>query len=489
MLFNSYTFILLFLPLAAAGYFLLHRYVSAKWAFLFLLAASLGFMSLWNLHFSLVLLASVVINFLCGTSLSRVAQKGGKNKRIIFVLAIVFNILYLGFFKYSNFFVENINAVFATEMPRLSLLLPLGISFYTFMQIAWLTDIYRRGGYRYDFLNYCLYVTFFPYVISGPIAYHSEIIPQFKSGNVGIFNLANVCRGLFIFSMGLFKKAAIADALAVIADGGFAATGNLTFTEAWLTSLSYTMQLYFDFSGYTDMAIGVALIFNIELPANFNSPYKSLDIREFWRRWHITLSRFLRDYIYIPLGGNRAGEVRLYVNLMLTFLIGGLWHGAAWTFVFWGFLHGAALCLHRLWMKTGISLPKIPAWFITFNFINAAWVFFRASSIGDAFRILKSMAGLNGVLVSPNLAGSAFWQKMTALGVQFGHWRAHLPEVEPMEYFLCILLIPVVLFLKNSNYYLGQFVPTWKNATWTALMLTLGLLLLNRTSSFLYFNF
>ena len=489
MLFNSYTFILLFLPLAAAGYFLLHRYVSAKWAFLFLLAASLGFMSLWNLHFSLVLLASVVINFLCGTSLSRVAQKGGKNKRIIFVLAIVFNILYLGFFKYSNFFVENINAVFATEMPRLSLLLPLGISFYTFMQIAWLTDIYRRGGYRYDFLNYCLYVTFFPYVISGPIAYHSEIIPQFKSGNVGIFNLANVCRGLFIFSMGLFKKAAIADALAVIADGGFAATGNLTFTEAWLTSLSYTMQLYFDFSGYTDMAIGVALIFNIELPANFNSPYKSLDIREFWRRWHITLSRFLRDYIYIPLGGNRAGEVRLYVNLMLTFLIGGLWHGAAWTFVFWGFLHGAALCLHRLWMKTGISLPKIPAWFITFNFINAAWVFFRASSIGDAFRILKSMAGLNGVLVSPNLAGSAFWQKMTTLGVQFGHWRAHLPKAETMEYFLCILLIPVVLLLKNSNHYLNQFTPTWKNAMWAALMLAWGLLLLNRTSTFLYFNF
>ena len=249
------------------------------------------------------------------------------------------------------------------------------------------------------------------------------------------------------------------------------------------------MQLYFDFSGYTDMAIGVALIFNIELPANFNSPYKSLDIREFWRRWHITLSRFLRDYIYIPLGGNRAGEMRLYVNLLLTFLIGGLWHGAAWTFVFWGFLHGAALCLHRLWMKTGLSLPKIPAWLITFNFLNAAWVFFRASSIGDAFRILKGMAGLNGVLVSPNLAGSAFWQKMTTLGVQFGHWRAHLPRAETMEYFLCILLIPVVLLLKNSNHYLNQFTPTWKNAMWAALMLTWGLLLLNRTSSFLYFNF
>ena len=489
MLFNSYTFILVFLPLVAAGYFLLHRYVSAKWAFLFLLAASFGFMSFWNLHFSLVLLASVLINFLYGTFLSAAVQRNPKSKRIVFASAIAFNILYLGFFKYSNFFIENINAVFATEMSRLDLLLPLGISFYTFMQIAWLTDIYRRGGYRYDFFNYCLYVTFFPYVISGPIAYHSEIIPQFKSEKVGIFNLSNVCRGLFIFSMGLFKKAAIADTLAVIADGGFAATGNLTFTEAWLTSLSYTMQLYFDFSGYTDMAIGIALIFNIKLPANFNSPYKSLDIREFWRRWHITLSRFLRDYIYIPLGGNRAGEMRLYVNLLLTFLIGGLWHGAAWTFVFWGFLHGAALCLHRLWMKTGLSLPKIPAWLITFNFLNAAWVFFRASSIGDALRILKGMAGLNGVLVSPNLAGSAFWQKMTALGVQFGHWRAHLPEVEPMEYFLCILLIPVVLFLKNSNYYLGQFVPTWKNATWTALMLTLGLLLLNRTSSFLYFNF
>lgn len=489
MLFNSYTFILIFLPLVAAAYFLLHRFASAKWALLFLLTASLSFTSFWNVYFALALIVSVLFNFLCGTALSAAAQKDAKSKKPIFILSIVFNVLYLGFFKYSNFFMENINVLFQANIQRLDLLLPLGISFYTFMQIAWLTDIYRRGGYRYDFLNYCLYVTFFPYVISGPIAYHSEIIPQLQSKNVGIFNIYNVCRGLFIFSIGLFKKAAIADALAVIADGGFAATGNLTFTEAWLTSLSYTMQLYFDFSGYTDMAIGIALIFNIELPANFNSPYKSLDIREFWRRWHITLSRFLRDYIYIPLGGNRAGEVRLYVNLMLTFLIGGLWHGAAWTFVFWGFLHGAALCLHRLWMKTGISLPKIPAWLITFNFINAAWVFFRASSIGDAFRILKGMAGLNGILVSPNLTGSAFWQKMTAFGVQFGQWRAHLPKAEPIEYFLCILLIPVVLFAKNSNQYFGQFVPGWKNALWVSLMMIAGLLLLNRTSSFLYFNF
>jgi len=489
MLFNSYTFILIFLPLVAAAYFLLHRFAAAKWAFLFLLTASLSFMSFWNVHFALTLIVSVLFNFICGTALSAAAQKDAKSKKPIFILSIVFNVLYLGFFKYSNFFLENINVLFQANIQRLDLLLPLGISFYTFMQIAWLTDIYRRGGYRYDFLNYCLYVTFFPYVISGPIAYHSEIIPQLQSKNVGIFNISNVCRGLFIFSIGLFKKAAIADTLAVIADGGFAATGNLTFTEAWLTSLSYTMQLYFDFSGYTDMAIGIALFFNIDLPANFNSPYKSLDIREFWRRWHITLSRFLRDYIYIPLGGNRAGELRLYINLMLTFLIGGLWHGAAWTFVFWGFLHGSALCIHRIWMKTGLSMPKVPAWLITFNFINAAWVFFRASSLSDAFRILKGMAGLNGILVSPNLTGSAFWQKMTAFGVQFGQWRAHLPKAEPIEYFLCILLIPVVLFAKNSNQYFGQFVPGWKNALWVSLMMIAGLLLLNRTSSFLYFNF
>jgi alginate O-acetyltransferase complex protein AlgI len=489
MLFNSYTFILIFLPLVATVYFLLNRYFAVKWARLFLLIASLGFLSFWNVYFALVLICSVLFNYACGSALSISAERGAKSKKLIFIVAIAANILFLGFFKYCNFFLDNVNTIFSTQIRTLHILLPLGISFYTFMQIAWLTDIYRHGGFRYDFLSYCLYVTFFPYVISGPIAYHSEVIPQLQSEKARRFNKTNLCRGLFIFSIGLFKKTVIADTLALVADGGFGALGALTFTEAWLTSLSFTMQIYFDFSGYTDMAIGAALVFNIDIPANFNSPYKSLDIREFWRRWHITLSRFLRDYIYIPLGGNRKGEYRTLTNLMLTFLIGGLWHGAAWTFVFWGFLHGAALCVHRLWMKAGIRMNKVLAWFLMFNFINIAWVFFRAPSWNDALKILKGMAGLHGILVSPRLAGNPFWQKLTVIGIRFGEWRANLPSAETYIYFFCILLILFVLIAKNSNELLQRFQPNWKNALAVSLMMILGLLLLNETSSFVYFNF
>jgi alginate O-acetyltransferase complex protein AlgI len=489
MLFNSYSFILIFLPLVATIYFLLTNYLPVKWARLFLLAASLGFVSFWNIYFALVLICSVVFNYAFGSAISAADQQTEKKRKILFIAAVAANIFFLGFFKYSNFFLDNVNAIFATQIRTLHILLPIGISFYTFMQIAWLTDIYRSGGFRYDFLSYCLYVTFFPYVISGPIAYHTEVISQMHSEKARRFNKANLCRGLFIFSIGLIKKTVIADTLALIADGGFGASGMLTFTEAWLTSLSYTMQLYFDFSGYTDMAIGIALIFNIDLPANFNSPYKSLDIREFWRRWHMTLSRFLRDYIYIPLGGNRHGEYRTLASLILTFLIGGLWHGAAWTFVFWGFLHGAALCVHRLWLKTGIRMNKVIAWFLTFNFINVAWVFFRAPDFNDALKILKGMAGLNGILVSPNLAGSPFWQQMTVIGIRFGEWRTNLPNAETPVYFFCILLIPFVLITRNSNELLKNFSPNWKNALAVSLMIVMGLLLLNETSSFLYFNF
>ena len=357
------------------------------------------------------------------------------------------------------------------------------------MQIAWITDIYRHGGFRYDFVSYCLYVTFFPYVISGPIVYHKEIIPQLESKEAQKFNIDNLCRGVFIFSIGLFKKTAIADTLAIIANGGFDASSALGFTEAWLTSLSFTMQLYFDFSGYTDMAIGAALIFNIDIPANFNSPYKSLDIREFWHRWHITLSRFLRDYIYIPLGGNRSGELRTLTNLMLTFLIGGLWHGAAWTFVFWGFLHGLGLVVHRLWIKTGFHLNKVFAWILTFNFVNIAWIFFRAKSWNDALKILKGMAGINGIFISPNLADNPFWQKLTVIGIRFGEWRENLPNTETIIYFLCVLLIPFILLTKNSNQLLETFSPNWENALITALIMACGLLLLNQATVFLYFKF
>ncbi|HDQ04105.1 MAG TPA: MBOAT family protein [Deltaproteobacteria bacterium] len=489
MLVNSYSFILVFLPLVAAAYFFINKYFPQKWSRLFLIIASLIFMSLWNPYFAVVLIGSVLFNFIAGSALSAAFNDPGRRKRIIFIVAIAFNILLLGFFKYTNFFLGSISSVFSVEISPLNLILPIGISFYTFMQIAWLTDIYRHGGYRYDFISYCLYVTFFPYVISGPIAYHKEIIPQFAQEKTGRFNADNVCRGIFIFAIGLFKKTVIADTLAIVANSGYDVASTLTFMEAWLTSLSFTMQIYFDFSGYTDMAIGAALIFNIVLPINFNSPYKALNIADFWKRWHLTLTRFLRDYLYIPLGGNRKGELRTGINIMLTFLIVGLWHGAAWSFVFWGFLNGALSIIYRYWRRLGITMNKALAWFLFFNWFNVSAVFFRAHNWEDAFKVLKGMVGLNGIYISPSLADSAFWQKLTVIGIQFGSWRENLLPTDNIVYFLCVLLIPFVLFTKNSNELLDKYSPGWKNALAVALMMAIGLLLLNRSGVFLYFNF
>jgi D-alanyl-lipoteichoic acid acyltransferase DltB (MBOAT superfamily) len=357
------------------------------------------------------------------------------------------------------------------------------------MQIAWLTDIYRHGGYRYDFLSYCLYVTFFPYVVSGPIAYHKEVIPQMQSEETNRFNIANICRGLFIFSIGLFKKTAIADTLAIVVNGGYDVATTLTFTEAWLTTLSFTMQIYFDFSGYTDMAIGAALIFNIRLPVNFNSPYKALNIVDFWQRWHLTLSRFLRDYLYIPLGGSKKGESRTNVNIMLTFLICGFWHGASWLFLFWGFLHGAVTIFYRYWRRTGIRLHKALAWFLFFTFFNISAIFFRANTWGDAIKVLKGLLGMNGILVSPKLADNPFWQKMSAIGIRFGEWRENLPQMDSYIYFFCVVLILFVVLTKNSNELLGNFSPSRKTVLAVSLMMITGLLLLNQANIFLYFNF
>lgn len=257
---------------------------------------------------------------------------------------------------------------------------------------------------QHNFLNYGIFITFFPQLIAGPIVHHKEVIPQFASIKNKFLNYKNISIGLFIFSIGLFKKVAIADTFAVWATLGFDTAKSLSFFEAWATSLSYTFQLYFDFSGYCDMAIGSALLFNIKLPINFNSPYKSLNIQEFWRRWHITLGKFLTDYLYIPLGGSRISKFRTYINLMIVFLLSGFWHGAGWTFIFWGFLHGLAIVMHRIWMNLNFKMNKIIAWFITFNFVNFAWIFFRAKSWDDAIKVLKGMLDIQNIVFSDKFA-------------------------------------------------------------------------------------
>ena len=297
----------------------------------------------------------------------------------------------MGYFKYSDFFISNINFLFSSDISLLNLTLPLAISFFSFQQIAYLIDSYRNETKEYSFINYCIFITFFPQLIAGPIVHHKEMMPYFASPKTKVINHKNISKGIYIFSIGLFKKVVIADSFSIWATNGFDTAQTLSLLEAWATSLSYTFQLYFDFSGYCDMAIGAALLFNIKLPINFNSPYKATNIQDFWRRWHITLSRFLRDYIYIPLGGNRHGDTKTCANLMTTFLIGGIWHGAGWTFVFWGFLHGVALVIQKIWSELGFRLNKFVAWFITFNFVNIAWVFFRAKEWDDALKVLKGM--------------------------------------------------------------------------------------------------
>ncbi len=342
MLFNSFEFIFAFLPVIFIVYFLLTKLRLILASKIWLVAGSIFFYSWWNIAYLPLLLISLFFNFVVGSALGK--ENLRMNKKALLVAGIIINAAFLGYYKYSDFFITNINSAFNSNIELLNLALPLAISFFTFEQIIYLVDSYRGETKDYSLLDYSLFVTFFPKLIAGPIVYHNEIIPQFTSTMKKVINWKNISTGIFIFSIGLFKKVVIADSFAVWASQGFDQIETLTFFEGWITSLSYTFQLYFDFSGYCDMAIGIALLFNIHLLVNFNSPYKATDIQDFWRRWHITLGRFLTQYLYIPLGGNRKGKVRTYINIMIIFLVSGFWHGAGWTFIFWGFLHGSCIC-------------------------------------------------------------------------------------------------------------------------------------------------
>ena len=470
MLFNSYIFIFAFLPITFIGYFYLLKLRLITGAKAFLIFASLFFYAWWNVLYLPLILSSMLFNYVVGNILSNKAEQVKISKKAVLIFGISANIALLGYFKYSDFMIENFNLVFDASVSLLNLALPLAISFFTFQQIAYLVDSYRGETQEYDFLNYSLFVTFFPQLIAGPIVHHKEMMPQFASRWNLVKRYRNIAIGLFIFFMGLFKKVVIADTFAVWASNGFDKVEVLTFVEAWITSLSYTFQLYFDFSGYTDMAIGTALLFNIKLPINFNSPYKALDIQDFWRRWHITLSRFLKDYIYIPLGGNRKGNFKTYNNLLITFILGGIWHGAGWTFVFWGFLHGLALIIVHMWKKIGIKLYTFIAWFITFNFVNIAWIFFRAKEWDDALKVLKGM-----FLTLP------VWNIKLAL---------LLPK-EPINklYTFMICAFVIVLLVNNSNQFQKRFTANKIYFIWTLCLGLIAMYFMHRPTEFLYFNF
>ena len=395
VLFNSYPFIFLFLPVALLGYFALGRLGNLA-PVIWLALASLAFYASSNWQFVLLLLASIAFNYVVGLLLIS-ARLGSRLRFAALAIGVAGDLLVLGTFKYAGFLAANFNAIFSTGLT-VNILLPVGISFYTFTQIAFLVDAYRGNVARYALPHYALFVTYFPHLIAGPILHHRDMIPQFERAEAKRPDAHLILCGLIIFAIGLFKKTCLADGIQPLVALAFG-PNTPSFDQAWIGALSYAFQLYFDFSGYSDMAIGISLMFGIFLPLNFNSPYKAVNIIDFWRRWHMTLSQFLRDYLYIPLGGNRRGRVLRYVNLMVTMALGGLWHGAAWTFVIWGVLHGLYLCINHAWNNYGPAIgPRhapaadLAAFVLTFLSVVVAWVFFRADSLPSAITILSRMA-------------------------------------------------------------------------------------------------
>lgn len=401
MLFHSQAFLLLFLPLCLALYYALaHSRTARKWL---LILASLVFYGYWDVRFIPLLVGSVCVNWLFARAFGRTPR------RAVVAAGVAVNLLIIGVFKYADFFGDSLAALTGWQHEPWNVVLPLGISFFTFQQISYLVDLRHKGAPVYAFTDYALYVTFFPQLIAGPIVRHNEIIFQFALSPLRDGLYERLSRGVTLLVIGLLKKVVLADSLALVADPLFslAADGTgLTMAEGWTAAGAFGLQIYFDFSGYSDMAIGLGLLFGFGLPVNFNAPYVATSIRDFWRRWHITLSRFLRDYLYIPLGGSRHGIPRQFAALLVTMLLGGLWHGAGWTFVAWGGAHGLALAASHAWTRSGLRMPAAAGWLVTMLFVFLAWVLFRAETFGGAAEMLRSIAGGNGLSLAVRDVGS-----------------------------------------------------------------------------------
>jgi D-alanyl-lipoteichoic acid acyltransferase DltB (MBOAT superfamily) len=482
----------------------------------------LVFYGWWNPAYLVLILFSMFFNYLVGSRLAQSAfGAGGPHRKRLMIAGVAVNLGLLFYFKYFNFFIDTINASVGTSFVFEKIVLPLAISFFTFQQITYLVDSYRGDAKVYDLVEYALFVTFFPQLIAGPIVHHSEMMPQFARPETFRFRHRNLAIGGSIFIIGLSKKVVLADNVAGFADPAFDVASHgaaLTFFEAWGGVLAYTFQLYFDFSGYSDMAIGLGRLFGIRLPLNFNSPYKAENIIEFWRRWHMTLSRFLRDYLYIPLGGNRHGRVRRYGNLMVTMLLGGLWHGAGWTFVVWGGLHGAYLVVNHVWRwaRRAVGLGAAadrPTWLariVTFTAVAVAWAYFRADSVAAANGLVMGMAGVNGFLLPESygrlLGPVGEW--LGSMGWRFADDTGVFQGATQVVWLTALLFI--AWFVPNTQQIMRTYRPAlevsaidrlrgaerwlqWRPGAWAvvavATLAAISLLSLNRVSAFLYFQF
>jgi D-alanyl-lipoteichoic acid acyltransferase DltB (MBOAT superfamily) len=409
LLFTSGEFLFLFLPITLLVFFATARFVGKGAAAAWLAIASLVFYGYWRVEHTLLLVASIAFNYGFGEWILRARQQRPPFARMLLGLAIAANLAALAYFKYADFFLRTAADLAGADIPLLGVVLPLGISFFTFTQIAYLVDVWAGKVVERNPVHYALFVTYFPHLIAGPVLHHAEMMPQFRLADIYSPRLRCFTIGLAFLLMGLVKKVLVADSVAPVANMVFGHDPGATLatSTAWIGVVAYTLQIYFDFSGYSDMAVGLSLLIGVRLPYNFNSPYQAWNITEFWRRWHMTLSRFLRDYLYVPLGGNRHGRARRYVNLMLTMLLGGLWHGASWTFVFWGGLHGAYLVVNHFWLwlreRLGIGAATgIRAWMgraagvaLTMLCVMVGWVYFRATELESANGIVASMFGFN----------------------------------------------------------------------------------------------
>lgn len=523
MLFNSYFFICIFLPITLIGFFAIgqrgHHRIAVSW----LVGASLFFYGWWNPAYLWLILGSILFNYTTGIILGNQEQEGAKKG--VLVVGISINLATLGYFKYANFFVNNLNSAIGSDFHVNTMILPLAISFFTFQQITYLVDAYKGETREYNFLHYSLFVTFFPQLIAGPIVHHKEMLPQFVKDGVYRLKHENLAVGITVFAIGLFKKVCLADGIAQYATPVFQAAEagvSVSFIEAWGGALAYTFQLYFDFSGYSDMAIGLACMFGIQLPLNFNSPYKAINIIEFWSRWHMTLSRFFRDYLYVPLGGNRKGKIRQLSNLMITMLLGGLWHGAGWTFVMWGGLHGAYLVVNHIWhavqqglgcdLKKTTMFGRVTARLITFTAVVVSWVFFRAETFDGAMNILRGMSGQQDVVLRASYLGylnmiGNLGDYLVSQGVVFGA-PVLFGGLHQMVFLIFLSFLvwvapntQQIMFANTPEFekYSGEMKErpngyiVWKASTKYAIV-TAGILFwsiwnLSKQSEFLYFNF
>ncbi|TSC80427.1 MAG: membrane bound O-acyl transferase MBOAT family protein [Candidatus Peregrinibacteria bacterium Gr01-1014_25] len=521
MLFHSPQFLFVFLPLALLGFFAVGRWGSQALALLWLTCVSLFFYGYWNPAYLWLLGLSIIVNYPLGTILMR----RGTGGRALLIVGIAANLALLGYFKYANFFLDAAGTALGAPWTLGTIVLPLGISFFTFEQVAWLVESHQGKIPPTTFLRYCAFITNFPKLIAGPIVRPHEFLPQLQDAHWGRCRAENMSVGVTIFMIGLFKKVVLADTVATLVSPVFAASAagaSVTLLEAWGSLLAYALQIYFDFSGYTDMAIGVARMFGITLPLNFAAPYRSVSIIDFWRRWHMSLSRLVRDYVYIPLGGNRCGTVRQWINVLVTMAIVGLWHGAGWTFIAWGTLHGVFLVINHAWRAARVRMglanlgtwwSRSLAWMTTFAAVLVAWVFFRSENMPAALRFLGSLAGADGLSL-PGMWQARWGDLLSGYGVQFDLQQRLilLPSQWVRGSTWILALLCMALLLPTTQQFLRHFRPagdarendvgpgimgglTWQPTVRWALGLaaltsvTIVFLMLSQQSEFLYFQF